>query len=67
MRKILERTISSCGVQVKNAPSNVSLEDRYGALIFFYLMRFYVVVLDAVPSPSSRHQLCGRRQTKSER
>ena len=40
MRKILEKTILSCGVQVKSGPSNVFLEDRYGALIFFYLMRF---------------------------
>ena len=55
MRKILEKTTLSCGVQVKNGPSNVFLEDRYGALILFNLFKIYVVVLDAVPSPSSRH------------
>ena len=38
MRKILETTISSCGVQVRNGPNNVFSEDRYGTLILCYLL-----------------------------
>ena len=44
MRKILEKTISSFGVQVRNGLSNVFSEDRYDSIInnfVCYLLLFY--------------------------
>ena len=40
MRKTLEKTILSCGVQVRNGLSNVFSVDRYDTLVLYYLLSF---------------------------